>query len=197
MRADALGARVGRGTFFADKEVLVPQQLLDTYTAPATLAGEEAHVPLMLLPHRQTGQQGLFVAAPVRRSTVLATARRRISSQPSSQTIQVGAQEHMEVGIVEAAAHSCAPSCVVEVARDADGPFLRVRALRDLPAGSEVSYNYLTTEYDMYAPFPCRCGAAGCFGAIAGFRYLPMTRRLMLLRNLAPHLRALVESDGL
>ena len=62
---------------------------------------------------------------------------------------------------------------------------IRVIALRPIAKGEVLSFNYLTTEFDMDEPFDCLCGGErstavpdasklpACFGTIQGFRYLP------------------------
>ncbi|KNH06571.1 hypothetical protein XU18_2592 [Perkinsela sp. CCAP 1560/4] len=69
---------------------------------------------------------------------------------------------------------------------------LRVVALRDIQKGEILSFNYLTTEYDMDEPFDCLCGGARdaevedgetlpkCFGTIKGYRHLPETYKRLL-----------------
>ena len=56
------------------------------------------------------------------------------------------------------------------------------RALRDIAAGEEISFNYLTTESEMAEPFHCRCGSANCFGFIQGRNFLTVEQadRLVL-----------------
>jgi len=46
------------------------------------------------------------------------------------------------------------------------------RALRDIAPGEEVTFNYLTTESEMAAPFNCICGSANCFEFIQGRNFL-------------------------
>lgn len=46
------------------------------------------------------------------------------------------------------------------------------RALRDIAPGEEVTFNYLTTEYEMGSPFQCSCREEGCFGLVKGFKFL-------------------------
>ena len=56
--------------------------------------------------------------------------------------------------------HACDPNAVF---RD------RTRwlhAVKDIPAGAEITIDYLYTEPVISAPFPCRCGAANCRGVI-------------------------------
>ena len=57
--------------------------------------------------------------------------------------------------------HSCAPNCEAELAEGR----VWIVALRDVPAGEELTFNY---GYDLedYREHPCRCGAPECVGYI-------------------------------
>ena len=77
--------------------------------------------------------------------------------------------------------HACAPNAVVR--GDA------LVALQPIAAGDVVTFDYHTTEYDMAAPFACRCGARDCVGTVRGFRHLPPARQLRLAPHLRPWLR--------
>jgi hypothetical protein len=67
--------------------------------------------------------------------------------------------------------HSCQPNGYIHIAD------LTFRALRKINRGEECTFNYLTTEYEMAAPFVCRCGAAECFGLIQGHKHLSAEQR--------------------
>ena len=62
-------------------------------------------------------------------------------------------------------------------------------ALQTIEAGDEVTYHYDTTEFDMAAPFECRCGAPDCLRSIRGFKHLPLDKQTPLSLWLADHLR--------
>lgn len=81
--------------------------------------------------------------------------------------------------------HSCRPNLRLDI------PGRRFAALRDIPADTEITYNYLTSEWDMRAfgtDFTCRCGARGCVGRVRGFRYLGRPQREKLRPLLSPFL---------
>jgi hypothetical protein len=62
-------------------------------------------------------------------------------------------------------------------------------ALRDIDPGTEVTFNYLTTEWDMSAPFHCDCGALHCPGWVAGYRHLSLRQRRAIAAIVCDHLR--------
>jgi hypothetical protein len=77
--------------------------------------------------------------------------------------------------------HSCQPNGYIDTAD------LTFRALRNIKRGEECTFNYLTTEYEMAAPFVCRCGAAKCFGLIQGHKHLSGAQRKELFSLSATH----------
>lgn len=83
--------------------------------------------------------------------------------------------------------HSCAPNAAV--IRDTV-----VVAIRPIPAGEEIRFDYSTTISDGWT-MACRCGAAECRGLVVAFQLLPETirRRYALLGHVQ---RFMVEQVG-
>ncbi|KAJ3416814.1 hypothetical protein HDV05_008399 [Chytridiales sp. JEL 0842] len=84
-------------------------------------------------------------------------------------TVQVGEDEHIELdpesGLVFMN-HSCDPSVFLDTTN------MQVIALKDLPAGSDVTFFYPSTEWEMAQPFKCWCGASDCVGTVSGAKDL-------------------------
>jgi SET domain-containing protein len=65
--------------------------------------------------------------------------------------------------------HACEPNCEVVVVRGR----VFIHALEDIPAGTELLYDYWYTTDESYTMddlrriYPCRCGAAKCRGTLA------------------------------
>ena len=65
--------------------------------------------------------------------------------------------------------HSCDPNCEIVISRSR----VYVHALRDIPSGQELSYDYWYTTDESYTLedlrriYPCRCGSAKCRGTLA------------------------------
>ena len=65
--------------------------------------------------------------------------------------------------------HSCDPNCEVVITRGR----VFIHAIRDIPVGSELFYDYwyVTDESytleDLRRIYPCRCGSAACRGTLA------------------------------
>ena len=117
---------------------------------------------------------------------------------PGQHTLQVGPAQHLVSPDPRATwkfiNHSCAPNCRVEFG---PGPgWARLVARAPLSPGQEVSFDYLTTEWDLNNPFPCACAAPGCVGLVRGARHLDDARLAALAPDLAPHIQALLRSAG-
>lgn len=78
--------------------------------------------------------------------------------------------------------HACAPNAAVRF------PASEVVSLRAIRVGEEITYNYLTTEWDMAEPFACGCGAPHCPGTVRGFRHLTEAQGAALAPLLSPFL---------
>jgi hypothetical protein len=135
---------------------------------------------------KNCGPLGASVVArePIARGEPLLTIEGPVRRRPSRYTLQIGAHAHVDPagrlwGFIN---HSCEPNCRLDFAR------WRLVAARSIPAGEELSFNYMTTEWDMASPFACRCGAASCSGWVQGLRHLPPEQVLRLRPLLAPHL---------
>lgn len=60
-------------------------------------------------------------------------------------------------------------------------------ALRDIPAGDGVTFDYNTTEWDMASPFDCHCGSPACVGTVRGAKHLNAAQRARIAAWRAPY----------
>lgn len=82
--------------------------------------------------------------------------------------------------------HSCDPNARIDFKK------LIFIALRDIHKNEEITYNYLTTEYDLVIDkldFICKCGSKKCFKYIKGFKFLTHKQKKLLQSRLSPFLR--------
>ena len=102
-------------------------------------------------------------------------------------TIQIGAHTHLlpDGQLWRYLNHSCAPNCRI------DFRTWTVVTTRAITCNEELTFNYLTTEWDMAAPFMCQCGAQYCYGCVAGFKYLTPAQQVLLAPQCSPLLRRL------
>eukprot|EP00274_Cyanoptyche_gloeocystis_P005629 CAMPEP_0196652016 /NCGR_PEP_ID=MMETSP1086-20130531/1217_1 /TAXON_ID=77921 /ORGANISM="Cyanoptyche gloeocystis , Strain SAG4.97" /LENGTH=179 /DNA_ID=CAMNT_0041982349 /DNA_START=119 /DNA_END=658 /DNA_ORIENTATION=+ len=77
--------------------------------------------------------------------------------------------------------HSCDPNLTVNYDQ---WTFI---AVRDIQPGDQLTFNYLTTEWSMAAPFECCCGSSACFGKIGGFKFLSLKQQLKLFQVISPY----------
>lgn len=115
-----------------------------------------------------------------------------VLKEPTQFSIQIGESEHIaaysnhphiESSIIRYINHSCEPSAYFNIT---DRVLI---AAKNLEPGDEITFNYNTTEYDMVAPFQCRCGSANCYGEIKGFKYLSADQKNKLLPFISPYLK--------
>ncbi len=104
--------------------------------------------------------------------------------RPNKHTIQRAEDEHLTPqGAAWAMInHACAPNCTIDYAT------WELIAHRSIRVGEEITFNYLSTEWELATPFSCTCGAAQCAGEIRGFRHLDPTQRDHLRPLLSPFL---------
>lgn len=79
--------------------------------------------------------------------------------------------------------HSCLPNTKLDTEKRW---FI---AIKNISKNKEITFNYLTTEWDMKkygADFKCVCGSKNCFGHIKGFKYLSRAEKLKLKPLLSP-----------
>jgi len=90
-------------------------------------------------------------------------------TQQSYKSVQIGWATHVEdTRLLAYQNHSCRPNTIVDTAGR------KVLALRDIPAGEELTFFYPSTEWTMVQPFRCLCGSSDCLGQIAGAKYLSL-----------------------
>lgn len=82
--------------------------------------------------------------------------------------------------------HSCDPNLRLDFST------WQFVTLRDLAAGDELTFNYLTTEYEMSSPFDCQCGSPKCFGHVAGFGKLADDAKAALFPVAAPYIQKML-----
>lgn len=74
--------------------------------------------------------------------------------------------------------HSCHPNCETDIIRGR----IWIIALRDIPKGEEVTYNY-GYGFDDYEEHECRCGSARCVGYILAEEHWAKLRRRIVRKK--------------
>lgn len=83
--------------------------------------------------------------------------------------------------------HDCSPNTRLDFRPDHSTS--AYAAIKNIKKNEEVTFNYLTTEYDMGSGFECVCGSVNCFHQIRGFRYLTREQQKGLKPLLLPYLQ--------
>ena len=140
--------------------------------------GDAVNMQVRVGPSRIAGQ-GLFAVEPIKKGTrIIQYIGEKISSRERARRLAAGNayifhltyRYAIDGQTLENTAryinHSCDPNCEVEKTPDT----IWIVALRDIPAGEELSYNY---GYDArnYQENPCNCGAPNCCGYILAQEY--------------------------
>lgn len=106
---------------------------------------------------------------------------------PDRFSVQFTEDQHLDSNYIQwlkFTNHTCDPNIRFEVTPEQ----VKVLAARDLSTGEELSFNYLTTEYDMHEKFTCNCESKKCYGEIGGFKNLSSEAKLELLPKVTPYL---------
>jgi len=83
--------------------------------------------------------------------------------------------------------HSCDPTTKIDFDR------MGFVCIRDIKNGEEITYNYLTTDYDLLRwnqDFICNCNSQNCIGRVNGFKFLDTEEQKKLKPLLSPFLLA-------
>ncbi|KAK6345690.1 hypothetical protein TWF718_007599 [Orbilia javanica] len=90
------------------------------------------------------------------------------ASEKAYSSVQVSETDHIELNSdLLYANHSCNPNVVFDTDKG------EVRSVRNIQEGEPITFNYLSTEWDMAQAFKCECGSDNCLGEIQGARYVP------------------------
>ncbi len=137
----------------------------------------------MLVIGKSANGKGVIAKTDIKKDQLIWKFGGRIVRNPTKRTLQIDENRHLEGDISDYMNHSCNPNAYV----DFNG--LVLRAHRNIRKGEEITFNYLTTEWDMSNKFQCHCGSEKCYGEIKGFRYLSLEQKKELEPELSPFLK--------
>ncbi len=132
------------------------------------------------------GQLGVYTTKSIPAGACVVALAHVYTDEPARYTIQLDANRH-QAGtdeIDDFFNHSCDPNCFLDV------DDLCFRSLRPLLPGEPLTFNYLTSEWDMQESFRCWCKSPTCSGTIRGFAHLSRDDQRKLEPLLTPYLRA-------
>lgn len=154
----------------------------------AVLAADEFQEVPAIEVRDKAGFKGIFATEPIGKDAVIFFLKGKFTRRPTKYTIQLGNNRHLAFPAIRKAAdeldycwqylnHQCDPNGYINTAE------LTFRALRDIAAGEEITFNYLTTESELAVPFTCTCRSANCFGLIQGRNFLTAAEADRLSRS--------------
>jgi hypothetical protein len=132
---------------------------------------------------------GVFANKEFEENQRILSFRPEYVSSPTRYTIQTGINQHLvtESNPGRLLNHSCNPNCYFDVMA------LSFFARRAIQKGEELTFDYLTTEWEMATPFNCSCGATDCVGHVQGYKYLGPEEVSKRSYGVAPFLNVLKE----
>lgn len=156
-------------------------QLVPDLSMPRERAWSSAKIEL------REGELGRCVVATgaIAAGEVLIALAHVFVGAASRHTIQLGEGLH-QAGtgeIDDYLNHACEPNVALDAPRRC---FVAVRAIAP---GEELTFNYLSSEWDMAEAFDCRCGWGRCVGKIRGFKHLSPAQQEEIRPLLTPFLR--------
>ncbi|EKG03260.1 hypothetical protein TCSYLVIO_005710 [Trypanosoma cruzi] len=139
----------------------------------------ESSSPLVKIRRYPPMGEVTFAADFIPKGTRIFHMRGLVIPFPTVYTVYLGDGNHLLFADgAHCLAHSCDPNTRLSI--DASNGTASCFAMRDIEPGEIVSFNYLTSEWDMASPFKCGCGSASCFSTIKGFRHLDEESQLRL-----------------
>lgn len=195
--ADCCGVVGGFGSLSQVQKERILLCTLPEVRAEATAAGFKNPSSCPLVDVRENGVMGqaTFAARSIPRGARFFKVSGLVLPFPTVYTIQLDRGRHLQFADgAQCLAHSCQPN--VRVIVDAESRSLDCLAIRDISEGEVISFNYLTTEWNMSTPFRCVCGCTNCFGQIKGLKHLSQTQRQSLWWMLTPAMRDMAATNS-
>jgi SET domain len=123
--------------------------------------------------HLLSGQKALFSLQLFSAGEVIIQfSAAETRTTPNYLTVQTAEDQHiiLHPTFIQYINHSCAPNSFFNTTT------MQLEALTNIEPGTELTFFYPSTEWNMQQPFLCNCGCAGCLGEIRGAAHLSSTQ---------------------
>ena len=136
----------------------------------------------LLVKQGPSGGKGVFTDAPISAGAHIVRFTgpflRYAQTTPHTYALQCGPDLYIGASgsFDDYINHSCDPNAGLTIEGDAARPeTIRVNlyAIRDIPAGREITFDYSTIMAEDDFEFDCRCGSPACRGRIRDGKHLP------------------------
>ena len=118
----------------------------------------------------------------------------RLPARERDYLLQIDDDRYLHAGLQSLAAadfinHSCDPNCGFVDART-------LVAMREIPTGEAVTFDYAMSDTSAFVDFDCRCGSRGCRGRMTGEDWRRAELQARYEGWFAPHVQRLIEGAG-
>lgn len=133
----------------------------------------------------------VFAKEDIRGGEILVKFEGRIVKEPHKYTLQIDEGKHLDASrhLDDFLNHNCEPNCYINF------DDLSLRSLHRIKKCEEITFNYLTTEWELAEPFECKCNSKKCFKHIKGFKYLTVKQKKELKPFLSPFLKKKLKEE--
>lgn len=159
----------------SDEDVIYLNSLSNVSLFPDHLKPPTLNSKVGVIERHETGGRSAYAMSKIFKGEIITQNDATIINRAIKYSWQVGFERHfIGPGILD---HSCKnPTCVI----NNNNEFI---AFRDIEKDELLTFNYLTTEYELNSGFNCICGDTECYGYIRGFKYLSSADKIKLIAN--------------
>lgn len=159
----------------SDSDVKYLNSLNSVQDFPKELNPPTLNKKVSIVERTETGGRSAMANSTILKGEIICLNDNAKISKPINYSWQLDKDVHaIGLGALD---HNCQnPTCGL----DDNNNFV---ALKDIKKSEYITFNYLTTEYDLNSPFKCKCGEDKCFKNIKGFKYLTTKQQKELLHN--------------
>ncbi|HLC95982.1 MAG TPA: SET domain-containing protein [Candidatus Nanoarchaeia archaeon] len=131
--------------------------------------------------------KALYVIDDIPQGECILEFSREYVNSPSRYTLRIDEDKHLINANPEAEEnfinHSCEPNACIDFEE------LSLKSMRPIKSGEEITYHYLTADWDNEDSFTCRCGSPNCLHNIKGFKHLSPKDRKKIFHLVSPFIR--------